>query len=244
MDNTFLIKSKWTKKDLVELESYLQSLSKGAEKAKWEQRIVNTSLKCLAIDSKKVNEIIKQIYKGNYLSFIDLFPFNNYTETIILGSLICKIKDFEQFRQKLNKFANMVDNWGSCDTLKFEVNSSNEKNFFALAKKYIKSPKPFVRRIGIRILFKFVSNDKYLDNIYKILNGFENEKEYYVNMALSWLVCELFIKQRERTMEFLLFHKLNNFVINKSISKCNDSFRVSKKDKLWLKTFRINKQKS
>ena len=240
MDNNFLIKSEWTKENLLELESYLKSLSKGEEKAKWEQRIVNTSLKCLAIDSKKVNEIIKQIYKGNYLSFIELFPFTYYTETIILGSLICKIKNFDLLKSKLDKFANKVDNWGSCDTLKFEVDSSNEKDFFALAEKYIISPKPFVRRIGIRILFKLVTNEKYLPKIYEILNSFENEKEYYVNMALAWLVCELFIKQREKTIEFLQSNKLNKFVINKAISKCNDSFRVSIDDKLWLKSFRVS----
>lgn len=240
MDNNFLIRSEWTKENLLELESYLKTLSKGEEKAKWEQRIVNTSLKCLAIDSKKVNEIIKQIYKGNYLSFIELSPFTYYTETIILGSLICKINDFDLFKQKLDKFASMVDNWGSCDTLKFEVDSSNEKDFFALAKKYVISPKPFVRRIGIRILFKFVSSEKYLPSIYEILNSFENEKEYYVNMALAWLVCELFIKQREKTVEFLQSHKLNKFVINKAISKCHDSFRVSQEDKIWLKSWRVS----
>lgn len=239
MDNNFLIRSEWTKEDLVKLESYLKSLSKGEEKAMWEQKIVNTKLPCLAIDSKKVNEIINQIYKGNYFSFIELFPFTYYTETIILGSLICKIKDFKLFTHYLDKYVLMVDNWGSCDTLKFNVQKNNEQKFFELAKKYIKSSKTFVKRIGIRILFKFVNNEKYLSSIYEILNSFENEKEYYVNMVLAWLVCELFIKQREKTIDFLQSHKLNKFVMNKAISKCNDSFRISKEDKLWLKSFRI-----
>ena len=57
-------------------------------------------------------------------------------------------------------------------------------------------------------------------------------------MIISWLVCELFIKQREKTIEFLKINKLNPFQINKAISKCRDSFRVSKEDKENLLEFR------
>lgn len=238
MDKNFLIKNIWTETDIDNLEKYLQTLSKGTDKAKWEQKIVNTNLPCLAIDSKQVESIAKEIAKGNFISYIDLFPFNNHTETVILGSLICKIKDFEQFEFYLDKYANKVDNWASCDTLKFDVQKSNEQKFFALAKKYMQSSQPFVRRIGIRILFKFISNEKYVDEIYRLINNFESEQEYYVNMAISWLLCELFIKQRDRTIKYLQHNRLNNFVINKMVSKCNDSFRVPIDDKLWLKSFK------
>ena len=39
------------------------------------------------------------------------------------------------------------------------------------------------------------------DKLFEILNSFSGESEYYVNMIISWLVCELFIKQREKTIK-------------------------------------------
>jgi hypothetical protein len=70
------------------------------------------------------------------------------------------------------------------------------------------------------------------------INEFEKETEYYVNMINAWLICELFIKKREETIEFLKDNKLNKFTINKAISKCRDSYRVSKEDKEMLLKFK------
>ncbi len=50
-------------------------------------------------------------------------------------------------------------------------------------------------------------------------------------MANAWLLCECFIKQREKTLAFLEKNNINKFAINKAISKCRDSYRVSDKDK-------------
>ena len=57
-------------------------------------------------------------------------------------------------------------------------------------------------------------------------------------MMNAWLLCNLFIKRREKTISFLQNNKLNKFTINKGISKCRDSFRVSKEDKEYLLRFK------
>ncbi|MBQ3214141.1 MAG: DNA alkylation repair protein [Clostridia bacterium] len=233
-----LIKDIWNKGDVETLNSYLLSFSKGKEKGEWEKRIVNTSLPCIAVPSQIVTNIIKKIAKGNYISLIELFPWQNHSMTVIIGGLICKIKDFNMFKKYLNIYANKIDNWASCDTLKFKINKNNQKEFFNLAEEYIKSEKPFVRRVGLLIIFKMIGDSEYIDKIFKILNLFYNEKEYYVNMMLSWILCECFIKHRDKTIEFLKNNNLNKFVINKGISKCRDSFRVSCEDKEMLKRYK------
>ncbi|MGN1057828.1 MAG: DNA alkylation repair protein [Candidatus Avelusimicrobium sp.] len=86
-------------------------------------------------------------------------------------------------------------------------------------------------------MFKFLDN-QHIDQVFKILDNFKTEQHYYVNMANAWLLCECFIKQREKTLNYLKNHNLNNFTINKTISKCRDSFRVSKEDKEMLLTFK------
>jgi 3-methyladenine DNA glycosylase AlkD len=136
-------------------------------------------------------------------------------------------------RRYLDDYSKSIDNWASCDTLKFNV-KNNEEEYMKLSYEYIKSDLPFVRRIGMFILFKFIDNDNYIDEIYNRLNEFENETEYYVNMVNAWLVCELFIKRKDKTLSFLKNNKLNKFTINKAISKCRDSLRVSDEDKRLL----------
>ena len=58
-------------------------------------------------------------------------------------------------------------------------------------------------------------------------------------MAVSWLLCELFIHNREETLYYLNNNKLNKFTINKMISKCRDSFRVSDQDKELLLKYKM-----
>lgn len=231
-----LIKTNWTKEDGKEFIKYLESL-KREEKIDWTKNIVNTNMKVLAIKSPEINFIVKQIKKGNFLSFLDLNLNKYYENTIINGNLIASIKEFDLMKKYLDNYIQKVDNWASCDTLKFNV-KNNEENFMELTKTYIKSEFPFVRRIGMLILFKFIDNDKYIGEIYNILNKFQKETEYYVNMMNAWILCELFIKRRDKTLEFLANNKLNNFTINKAISKCRDSFRVSIEDKELLLQFK------
>ncbi len=232
-----LKKDIWQECDVYPFLEYLKSLSGDEKACKWEKQILCTNLPCLAIKSEKLSRIASQIAKWNYISFLDLWITEFWACFSILGRIICKIKDFEVFEKYLNKFAILCDCWASTDCLKFNVNKTSEEKFFVLAKKYIKSEKPFVRRIGIRIFFKFINSEK-LEEIFMLLKSFKEDKDYYVNMALAWFVCESFIKQREKTLKILKCGILNDFVQNKTISKCRDSFRVSKADKEMLISLR------
>lgn len=231
------IKTIWTKKDIIEFQKYLKAQAGTKKQQNWEQNIVQTKLPCLAIKAPEVTKMVNQIAKGNFLSFVDNWKIEFHQNVIIIGSLICKIKDFDLLKQYLDIYATKCDNWAATDTLKFKITDKNEKQFFDLAKEYVTSDLPFKRRIGIIILFKFIT-PKYIDQIFSILNGFKNEQDYYVNMANAWLLCECFIKERQKTLLYLCNNNLNDFTINKAISKCRDSFRVTENDKEMLLKFK------
>lgn len=231
-----LVKAKWNEEDKLEFVKYLEIL-KREEKVEWTKKSVNTDMQVLAIKTPDLVKISKEIKKGNYLSFLDLNINNYYENTVINGKLICGIKDFNLMKKYLDKYAFVADNWATCDLLKFNI-KNNEDNFWKLSQDYIKSENQFIRRIGIIILFEFIDNDKYYDKIYEVLDEFSNETAYYVNMANAWLLCELFIKRRKKTIEYIKCNKLNKFTLNKAISKCRDSYRVSKEDKEYLLKFK------
>lgn len=62
--------------------------------------------------------------------------------------------------------------------------------------------------------------------------------KYYVNMGIAWLLCECFIKHREKTLAYLLKSNINTFTFNKTISKIKESYRVSSEDKIYLNTLK------
>lgn len=227
-----LVKDIWNKNDVKDFQSYIISLRR-KDKESWTKNILKTNMNVLALDTKTIKNISKEIYKGNYLSFLDFMMWDYYENTAINGSLISKIKDFDVMRKYLDMYSEKADNWATCDLLSFDI-KDNEDKYMNLLNTYIKSDKPFVRRIGMVILFNYVKDDKYISTIFDILNKFENEEHYYVNMINSWLVCECFIRDRDKTIKFLENNKLNKFTINKAIQKCRDSFRVTKEDKEML----------
>lgn len=223
---------KWTQKDKNTYIEYLESI-KNEEKIEWIKNIVCTNMNVLAIKSPILKNIIKEIRKGDYISFLDLQIYDYYECMIINAGLISKIKDFELMEYYLNKYVQKVECWASTDTLSFNI-KGNEEKYLSLVKKYIKSENPFIRRTGIIVLFKFLNYKEYLKEVFNILDLFYSEENYYVNMVNAWLLCECFIKNREETMKYLDNHNLNKFTINKAISKCRDSYRVSSEDKEML----------
>ena len=131
-----------------------------------------------------------------------------------------------------------IDNWSTCDTLTFKVKGL-EKEYWKLSQKYIKSKDLYKRRLGIRIIFSYKNNIEYVDKIFDVIDKFYDEEEYYVNMAIAWLLCELMIYNREKTLKYLEHHNLNKFTVNKAISKCRDSYRVSEEDKEYILKYKM-----
>lgn len=216
-------------KNIEEFQSYLKSLE-NKDKIERSKIITKTTLPVLGINNPTLKAIANDIYKNDFLNFLDLMIWDYYENTIINGYLINKIKDFNTFKHYLDIYSKKVDNWASCDVLKFNV-KNNEENFFNLSLEYSQSNLPFVRRIGMYILFDFIKIDNYINKIFHQLDTFTYEEHYYVNMMNAWLLCECFIKQRDLTLKYLNNHKLNTFTINKAIQKCRESYRVNKEDK-------------
>ena len=228
-------KDKWTKKDILEYNKYLDSLS-NKDKIDWTRNVVNTKMKVLAIKFDILRKIGKEITKGNYLSFLDKNDHLTHESTLMNGIVISYIKEFEILKKYLYQYSLIIDSWSQTDTLSFNV-KNKEDLYYDLALEYISYPLEYQKRIGIRILFALV-NDKYIDNILKTIDSFTNKGDYYVDMCLAWLLCECFIKERNKTLTFFKHNNTNSFAINKAISKCHDSYRVSREDKELLKKYK------
>lgn len=227
----------WDKQDITDFQHYLEGLKVDA-KVEWTTNILKTAMPVLAIPSPQLKAIAREIADGNPQSFLDNMLWDYYENTVINGNLICRLPDFATMTRYLDIYSAKVDNWASCDLLSFDI-KGRESKFLKLSEKYIRSAKPFVRRIGMVILFHFVGDKAFLSHIFQTLDKFAEEKEYYVNMINAWLVCECFTKFRTETLAYLRRHKLNSFTINKAVQKCRDSFRIAQEDKEMLLRFKV-----
>lgn len=232
-----LIIDNWNNEEINSFDNYLYSLRR-EEKIDWTRNIVNTKMDLLAIILPDLKKMAKEIYKGNYISYLELMPHRYFESLITDAFLISLIKDYKIQIKYINKLSKYIDSWSVTDTLKFSI-KNNEDEYLDYAKDLLKSKEPYTRRIGVRILFSFVNLNDYIDQIFSIIDTLKGEDEYYVNMAVAWLLCELMIKQRDKTIDYLKHHNLNKFTINKMISKCRDSYRVSNTDKEMLLKYRV-----
>ncbi len=224
-----LNKEKWLKKDISEFNKYLESI-KRPDKIEFSKKVVNTQMDVLGINNPTCKEIAKEIHKGDFISFLENNDNKYYENTLVSAYLINYIKDAKEKEKYINRL--YMDNWATVDSLSFNV-KNQEKEFIDLSKKYLKNKDAFKRRVGVRILFSFTSGE-YVNEVLNIIDCLNKEKEYYVNMAVAWLCCELMIKSRNDFLQYLKHHNLNDFTINKAISKCRESFRVSREDKDFL----------
>lgn len=227
-----LIKVKWSQCDLKDFDKWIMTLKGEDKDCQWEQRIVNTKLDCYGRTSAKAKDIVKELKKGSYLDFLTIVDIKTHLHSIICAYLINEIKDYEVYKKFLDKFVLTIDNWASSDVLKFK-NISTE-NLKVISKEYITSKYLFVRRTAVNVWFEIIKRNGVACEVFDFLDGLKNESEYYVNMCGAWLLAECMVKDRLATLEYFKHNNTNDFIINKAISKCRDSYRISAEDKKYL----------
>lgn len=224
----------WNLKDYKKYEDYLFSLQ-DLDYQKFHSKITKTNYKIIGIRVPLMRKIADNIYKGNYLKYLESYDNNYYEEIFIRGIVISKIKDINILIKQMKEFVLKIDNWAICDSFcnSLKIVNKNKDIFWDEILNFIKSDKEFVVRVGIILILNFYIEEKYLDKIFDIFDNLNTDK-YYINMAISWTICEMYIKYKDKTLKYMQKNKLNSFVQNKTISKIKDSYRISKEEKEYL----------
>lgn len=226
-----LIKTEWNKQDYNEFLEYLytyQDLTYQKFHAK-----ITFSKKIIGIKTPILKNISKEISKGNYQDFIKYITTNTYEEWLIFGLIITSSK--QPFKTKIelfDRYLESIDNWALCDIAcaNFKDFKHNLNEGFEYIKKLIVSVSPWKVRAGVVLLLDYYIEEAYLDTIFQICNDLKRE-EYYIKMAVSWLISICYIKHPTKTKTFLIHNNLDNFTYNKAIQKIIESKRISESEK-------------
>lgn len=199
-------------------------------------KINNTNKRIIGVRSPILKKIAKDILKSDYNLFLNDVKDEYYEEILIEGLVISGIKDFDLMLKKLDKFIKKIDNWAICDMVIANCKSinKNKEKTFNYVKKALTSTNPWKVRCAFDILLSYFIEEKYLNEIFKLIDNDKNDF-YYVMMVKAWLISICYVKYPKETLNYLKHTKIDDVTFNKAISKICDSFRVTKEDKIILK---------
>ena len=197
----------------------------------------NQEERIIGVRVPQIRNLAKDLTKEEIDSFLDDLPHYYQEENMLHAILLSNIKDVNEALERLNAFLPYVDNWAVCDTIKPKAFKKNDKRIIEEIRKWIASSHTYIARYGIVALFTFFMDDKYEKGYLELPLTAIND-DYYVNMAIAWFYQVALVKHYDDAVVYLETNRLNDFVHNKTISKCHDSYRLSNEIKEYLKTLR------
>ena len=232
----------WNKDNYLEFINYLDTLQ-DIKYRDFHKKIIMYD-KVIGIRTDILRNIAKEISLGNYESYFKVNNSDYYEPIMIEGLVISYLKiDFNIIIDYINNYLKKVTNWAHIDLLvsNLKIIKKYEKVGFSYAKKLIHNKNTYYKRCGIIILLDYYLNDKYIDKVLDIVSKI-NTNDYYVKMGVSWLMSIAYIKYKEKTLLYLVNIK-DDFIYNKTLSKIIDSKRISKEEKLFIKSLKREKKK-
>lgn len=192
------------------------------------EKLVPNATNILGVTVPLLRELAKEIAKGDYKELLNKSTFSFYEETFLYGLVISYIKlPFTQKLPYLELFIPKVNNWAICDSvfMTLKIAKVDREKAWNYAVEMVQKEGEFEKRVGIVLLLRNFLDDQHVNQVVNVIDNISSDA-YYVNMALSWLICDLVIKYKDIALQYIPISKLNDFVINKGIQKCRESYRV------------------
>lgn len=178
-------------------------------------------------------------YKNNTecKEFLLTLPHQYYDENMLHGILLSEIKDYEDCIEKVEKFLPYVDNWAVCDIMSPKVFKKHKVQLIDKIKEWSGSKHTYTCRFGLEMLMSFYLDEDFKDEYLEIPVKVQS-KEYYVNMMIAWFMATALAKQWEATIPYITENRLGDWVHNKTIQKACESYRITKEQKAYLKSYK------
>lgn len=200
-------------------------------------RGIPTDRPFLGVRIPDIRKLTQEIAPKDYQEFLNQTPLA--IEEVIARSFIIARLPYEEMLKYYDSQINLLDNWCTVDTFCASLRKTikhHEADFLEQkVEKLLKRKNEFAVRTGLVSLLDFYVKPDYLAFIFDRIERLKNRDEYYVKMAIAWLLAECFIKFPTDTYAYLKISGLSKWTINKSISKIRDSYRVTPELKAQIK---------
>ena len=196
------------------------------------------SEKMIGVRTPELRRYAKQLIKsGEAVDFIKQLPHDYFDENQLHAFIISDIKEYDRCISEVKRFLPHVDNWATCDQLSPKVFKKHKKELLVEIKKWIKSKETYTIRFGIGMLMQHFLDEDFKPEYPKMVADVKSD-EYYVNMMRAWYFATALAKQYEQVLPHVENKTLDKWTHNKAIQKSVESYRISPKQKAYLKTLR------
>ena len=169
--------------------------------------------------------------------FLKNLPHKYYEEDNLHAFLLEEIRDYETLIEELNKFLPFVDNWATCDMMRPKILKNHKTELLEDIKRWLNSKDIYTIRFAVNCLMLYYLEEDFKPEYLQWVKNIESQ-EYYINMVRAWYFATALAKQYDETVKILENNALNKWTHNKTIQKANESYRITKEQKEYLRTLK------
>lgn len=198
--------------------------NKNERLAIFNRKLITTGYPILGVAIPSIRKFLKTIINDKKLidEFTSNLKYSSFEEYILCALIINEYKEVNL--NLLDNYLDYVDNWAMCDILKV-------KNIdLDYLKKQLSSDQVYRVRFSIVTLLYFNINKENTELVLKIKSD-----QYFINMAIAWYLTTAISKDFDGYIKYLSLNYLNYDVFKMTIRKCLDSYKLTYKQKEYIK---------
>ncbi|MDE6869879.1 MAG: DNA alkylation repair protein [Clostridia bacterium] len=210
-----------------EFEEFIRSNSEEKYRS-FHSRLTRSNYPINGIRVPILRKYAKEIAKSKDVTDFLMQKPQCYEQCMLKGLLITHLKlDDKDFFPLLERYIGDIDDWALTDVVCSDIHRKDE-TYLAKVREYAKSKDIWFARWGIvAIMVNFFDKDQVIYETVENLIA----KDYYVDMALAWLIQVLAVKNKQVAISLMQSDKVSLQVKKLAVRKIKDSFRISKEDK-------------
>lgn len=214
------------------IKAQLANTPQDLEYKQFRERLACSALPVLGIRTGVLRAIARKLSADISLDNLLQQAPETYDELTVMGLIIAYKKcDITKKIAYIDKFLCYVDNWATNDIVVSTIKVKSPQYFeFALG---LLNGDTWHARFGVTALMTNFLDEQHIDIVLDKLLSVKCH-EYYVNMAIAWLLSVAYIKFKGKVTQFLLDFK-SDTVFAMTVGKIRDSRRVSGEDKQYIK---------
>ncbi|MBQ6396461.1 DNA alkylation repair protein [Candidatus Saccharibacteria bacterium] len=183
----------------------------------------------LGVRIPEIRKLVEEIPTEQFDEFFKAKPVA-IEEVIARGFLVARLP-YDEMLKRFDSQIKYLDNWCTVDTfcsaLRKTMKNHEEDFLDRKVENLLGAKDEFAVRTGLVCLLDFYVKPDYLYLIFDRVEALRGREEYYIKMAIAWLVAECFIKYPDETYGYFKQSSLDKWTFNKAISKICDSHRVN-----------------
>ena len=194
----------------------------------------------LGVRIPEIRKLVSEVPSTDFTELLETTPIA-IEEVIARGFLIARLPYIEMLKY-FDSQISYLDSWCVVDTfcasLRKTIKKHKSEFLNTKVESLLQSQDEFAVRAGLVCLLDFYVDFDHLFLIFDRIESLKNRNEYYIKMAIAWLLAECFIKYPDETFGYLKQSNLEKWTFNKALSKICDSYRVPSEAKQQIKLLR------